>query len=57
MDRWLNYHQLLYFRAVARTGSLARAASELRLAAQTLSEHVQQFEALLGEPLFVRGSR
>jgi LysR family transcriptional activator of nhaA len=57
MPRWLNYHQLLYFRAVARAGSLAGASSELRLSPQTLSEHVQQLEATLGTPLFVRGSR
>lgn len=57
MDRWLNHHQLLYFRVVARTGSLARASAELRLAVQTLSEHVQQLEATLGEALFLRGSR
>ena len=57
MDRWLNHHQLLYFRVVARTGSLARASAELRLAVQTLSEHVQQLESTLGEALFVRGSR
>lgn len=57
MSRWLNFHQLLYFRAVARAGSLARASSELRLTPQTLSEHVQQLEATLGVPLFVRGSR
>jgi len=57
MNRWLNYHQLLYFRAVARTGSLAAASAELRLAPQTLSEHVQQLEASLGLTLFDRGSR
>lgn len=56
-ERWLNYHQLIYFRVVARTGSLARASGELRLAVQTLSEHVQQLEAALGETLFIRGSR
>lgn len=57
MNRWLNYHQLIYFRAVARAGSLAGASAELRLSAQTLSEHVQQLEANLGATLFVRGSR
>lgn len=56
-DRWLNYHQLIYFRVVARTGSLARASGELRLAVQTLSEHMLQLESALGETLFVRGSR
>lgn len=57
MNRWLNYHQLIYFRAVARAGSLAGASAELRLSAQTLSEHVQQLETNLGATLFVRGSR
>jgi LysR family transcriptional activator of nhaA len=57
MNRWLNYHQLVYFRAVARAGSLAAASVELRLSPQTLSEHIQQLEAHLGATLFVRGSR
>ena len=34
---WLNYHHLLYFWTVVRTGSVAAASEELRLAPPTIS--------------------
>ena len=55
--RWVNHHQLQCFRVVAREGSLARAAAVLRVSPQTLSEHVQQLESVLGVTLFRRGAR
>lgn len=55
--QWLNYHHLLYFWTVARAGSIADAAPELRLAQATISEQLKQLEAQLGEPLFRRVGR
>ena len=56
MDR-LNYHHLLYFWTVARTGSVARASTELRLAQPTISGQIRQLEEALEEKLFQRAGR
>lgn len=56
MER-LNYHHLLYFWMVAREGSVARAAVELRLAQPTLSGQIRALEAALGERLLERVGR
>ena len=54
---WLNYHHLLYFWAVARYGSVVRAARELRLAQPTISGQVRRLEEVIGEKLFERVGR
>jgi LysR family transcriptional activator of nhaA len=54
---WLNYHHLLYFWTVARTGSVAAASEELRLAAPTISNQIRKLENSLGEKLFRRVGR
>lgn len=54
---WLNYHHLLYFHTVAKTGSVSRAARELRLAQPTVSGQVKALEEALGEKLFERVGR
>lgn len=54
---WLNYHHLLYFWAVAKHGSVARASQELKLAQPTLSGQVRSLENALGEKLFKRAGR
>src|SRR5437667_144373 len=54
---WLNYHHLLYFWTVARTGSIANASKELLLASPTISAQVSRLEAALGEKLFTRSGR
>src|SRR3954471_20380150 len=54
---WLNYHHLLYFWTVARTGSVAAASEELRLAAPTVSNQIRKLEDSLGEKLFRRRGR
>jgi LysR family transcriptional activator of nhaA len=56
MER-LNYHHLLYFWMVAREGSVARAAVQLRLAQPTLSGQIRTLEESLGEKLFQRAGR
>jgi LysR family transcriptional regulator, transcriptional activator of nhaA len=54
---WLNYHHLLYFWAVAKEGSIARASKELRLAHPTISGQIHRLEDVLGEKLFSRKGR
>src|SRR3954471_10490672 len=54
---WLNYHHLLYFWAVAKTGSVTRASQELRLAQPTISAQVRALEEDLGEKLFLKAGR
>jgi len=54
---WLNYHHLLYFWAVARYGSVARASLELHLSQPTISGQVHRLEDVLGEKLFERAGR
>jgi len=54
---WLNYHHLLYFWMVAKTGTIARASEELRLAQPTISGQIRTLEESLGEKLFQRSGR
>ena len=54
---WINYHHLLYFWTVARTGSIAKASEELLLAPPTISSQISRLEDQLGEKLFVRSGR
>ncbi|MFN3348630.1 transcriptional activator NhaR [Pseudorhodoplanes sp.] len=53
----LNYKQLHYFWRVAKTGSIARAAEQLRLAPQTISSQIGTLEQALGTELFRRAGR
>ncbi|MEO8605363.1 MAG: transcriptional activator NhaR [bacterium] len=54
---WLNYHHLLYFWTVARTGGVSAASAELRLAQPTISGQLRALEESLGEKLFHRVGR
>jgi LysR family transcriptional activator of nhaA len=54
---WLNYHHLLYFWTVVRTGSVAAASEELRLAPPTISVQIRRLEDRLGEKLLRRSGR
>ncbi len=54
---WLNYHHLFYFWTVARTGSIAQASQELRLAEPTISNQVKTLEGALGVKLLERQGR
>ena len=54
---WLNYHHLLYFWTVARTGSVSAASEELRLAPPTISNQIKKLEENLGEELLQRSGR
>ncbi len=53
----LNYHHLHYFAAVARLGSVVRAARELGVSQPTISAQLRLLEQSLGEPLLVRRGR
>ena len=54
---WLNYHHLLYFWAVAKEGSIARACERLHLAQPTISGQLRMLEETLGEKLFAKSGR
>jgi DNA-binding transcriptional LysR family regulator len=49
--------QLRYFVAVAREGSLTRAAATIPVAQQSLSAQIRSLERQVGAPLFERGPR
>lgn len=50
----LNFHHLRYFHAIAREGSLTRAAQRLNLSQSALSVQLRKLEESLGHPLFDR---
>jgi LysR family transcriptional activator of nhaA len=54
---WLNYHHLLYFWTVARTGTIALASKELHLSQPTISTQIKTLEDALGQHLFQRQGR
>lgn len=54
---WLNYHHLLYFWAVAREGSIAKAADLLFVAQPTISAQIKSLEKSMGFKLFQRSGR
>ena len=54
---WLNYHHLLYFWVVARTGSISKASRELLVSQPTISTQLKALETSLGEKLFDRVGR
>jgi LysR family transcriptional activator of nhaA len=54
---WLNYHHLLYFWTVARTGTIANASRELHLSQPTISTQLKTLEESLGQKLFQRSGR
>lgn len=57
VTRRLNYQHLLYFWAVVKTGSLARACEELALSAPTISTQLRTLEERLGEKLLAKNGR
>jgi LysR family transcriptional activator of nhaA len=53
----LNYKHLQYFWAVARTGSVTRAAGQLDVSMQTISGQIAKLERQLGRALFRQQGR
>lgn len=54
---WLNYHHLLYFWTVARTGSVTKASEELGLAQPTVSSQLRALEKAANARLFRKEGR
>lgn len=54
MDKWLNYHHLIYFRVIATEGSLSKASDKLKVGQPALSSQLKSFEEYLGVKLFDR---
>jgi LysR family transcriptional regulator, transcriptional activator of nhaA len=54
---WLNFHHLRYFWAVARHGSLRRAAEALHVSQPSISAQIKLLESALDERLFRRSGR
>ncbi|MBC77563.1 MAG: hypothetical protein CME64_16280 [Halobacteriovoraceae bacterium] len=55
--KWLNYHHLLYFREIAKEGSIAKASEKLLVGQPALSHQLKQLEESLGVLLFERKNR
>ena len=53
----LNFRHLLYFWAVAKEGSITRAAERLNLSVQTISTQISTLEQQLGQSLFTPKGR
>jgi LysR family transcriptional activator of nhaA len=53
----LNYHHLMYFWAVAREGTIARACAQLHLTQPTISGQLRALERAVGTKLFDRVGR
>lgn len=53
----MELRELRYFLAVAREGSITKAAEQLFIAQPSLSKQMQNLEREVGRPLFDRGSR
>lgn len=53
----LNFKHLRYFWMVAKTGSIARASTQLHLTPQSISGQLGEFEETLGVELFRRAGR
>lgn len=54
---WLNYHHLLYFWTVARTGTIAAASKQLHLSQPTISTQLKTLDEALGVQLFAKQGR
>lgn len=54
---YLNFHHLNYFRVVAHTGNLTKAAEQLHVSQSALSTQIRQLEDQLGQALFERQHR
>ena len=57
LNAMMNYKQLHYFWAVAKTGSIVRACEQLNLTPQTISGQIGLLEKSLGVKLFRRAGR
>ena len=54
---WLNYHHLMYFKAIATEGSISKASEKLLVGQPALSAQLKQLEEAFGKQLFERRNR
>lgn len=55
--RWINFQHLIYFREIARTGSIANASKSLLISPPALSSQLKILEGQIGKELFDRKGR
>lgn len=55
--KWINYHHLIYFREIARQGSISKASEILKVGQPALSTQLKSLEEYLGVQLFERKRR
>ncbi len=55
--KFINYHHLIYFREIARSGSISKASEVLKVGQPALSFQLKKLEDYLGVELFIRKNR
>lgn len=55
--KWINYHHLIYFKEIARQGSISKASEILKVGQPALSAQLKKLEEYIGVDLFERKNR
>ncbi len=55
--KWINYHHLIYFRTIAKNGTISAASKLLSVGQPALSSQLKNFEERLGIKLFDRKNK
>jgi LysR family transcriptional activator of nhaA len=55
--KWINYHHLIYFKEIAKQGSISKASEILKVGQPALSSQLKSLEEYLGIKLFERKNR
>lgn len=55
--KWINYHHLIYFKEIARLGSISKASEFLKVGQPALSAQLKQLEQAMDVELFERKNR
>ena len=55
--KWINYHHLIYFKEIARQGSISKASEILKVGQPALSAQLKKLEEYIGVNLFERKNR
>lgn len=55
--KWINYHHLIYFKEIAKQGSISKASQVLKVGQPALSSQLKSLEEYLGIKLFERKNR
>jgi LysR family transcriptional activator of nhaA len=54
---WLNYHHLMYFKTIAKEGSISKASEKLLIGQPALSAQLKKLEEYFDQQLFERRNR